>query len=203
MYVPKHFQFEDYTEQLAFMKEYSFATIISIKNNIPIATQLPFQIKEHADKLFLSSHFAVANEQAHCIVENRSLVIFSEPHAYISPMHYDKEESVPTWDYIAVHAYGIARIINNEQEKIEVLEQMIKSYDSGYLNQWQGLSDRFKKGMMQGIVAFELEVTDLQGQKKISQNKTAAERERIAAYLEKGDNPGEKSIAKSIRHLLS
>ncbi|WP_418359558.1 FMN-binding negative transcriptional regulator [Sphingobacterium detergens] len=201
MYVPKHFQFKEYTEQVAFMKQYSFATIVSIKDNIPIATQLPFQINEHADKLFLSSHFAVANEQAKYIVENTSLVIFSEPHAYISPMHYDKEESVPTWDYMAVHAYGTARIINNEDEKIEVLEQMIKTYDSAYLNQWRGLSDCFKKGMMRGIVAFELEVTDLQGQKKISQNKTAVERERIATYLEKGDNPIEKSIAASIRQL--
>jgi len=201
MYVPKHFQFEDYTEQIAFMKQYSFATIVSIKDHIPIATQLPFQINEHADKLFLSSHFAVANEQAKYIVENTSLVIFSEPHAYISPVHYDKEESVPTWDYIAVHAYGTARIINNEDEKIEVLEQMIKTYDSAYLDQWRGLSDRFKKGMLRGIVAFELEVTDLQGQKKISQNKTAVERERIATYLEKGDNPIEKSIAASIRQL--
>ncbi|WP_257088051.1 FMN-binding negative transcriptional regulator [Sphingobacterium sp. E70] len=52
MYVPKHFQFEEYTEQITFMKQYSFATIVSIKDNIPIATQLPFQIKEHADKLF-------------------------------------------------------------------------------------------------------------------------------------------------------
>jgi len=201
MYVPKHFQFEDYTEQIAFMKQYSFATIVSIKDHIPIATQLPFQINEHADKLFLSSHFAVANEQAKYIVENTSLVIFSEPHAYISPVHYDKEESVPTWDYIAVHAYGTARIINNEDEKIEVLEQMIKTYDSAYLDQWRELSDRFKKGMLRGIVAFELEVTDLQGQKKISQNKTAVERERIATYLEKGDNPIEKSIAASIRQL--
>ncbi|MNT15551.1 hypothetical protein D3C72_1506090 [compost metagenome] len=78
---------------------------------------------------------------------------------------------------------------------------MIKTYDIAYLNQWRGLSDRFKKGMMRGIVAFELEVTDLQGQKKISQNKTAVERERIATYLEKGDNPIEKSIAASIRQL--
>lgn len=203
MYVPKHFQFEDYTEQVEFMKEYSFATIVSIKNNIPIATQLPFQINEHADKLFLSSHFAVANEQASGIADSASLVIFSEPHAYISPMHYDKEESVPTWDYIAVHAYGTARIIDNEDEKTEVLEQMIKSYDSDYLTQWQGLSERFKKGMMRGIVAFELEVTDLQGQKKTSQNKAPGERERIATHLEKGGNSVEKSIAKSIRNLQS
>ena len=201
MYVPKHFQFEDYTEQLAFMKQYSFATIVSIKDNIPIATQLPFQINEHAGKLFLSAHFAAANEQAKYIVENTSLVIFSEPHAYISPVHYDKQESVPTWDYIAVHAYGIARIITEEDAKVTALEQMIKTYDSAYLNQWRGLSDRFKKGMIRGIIAFELEVTDLQGQKKISQNKTAVERERIATYLEKGDNLIEKSIATSIRKL--
>ncbi|CAM3748141.1 FMN-binding negative transcriptional regulator [Sphingobacterium prati] len=201
MYVPKHFQFEDYKEQVAFMKQYSFATIVSIKDDRPIATQLPFEINEQANKLFLTSHFAIANEQTNYIEANTSLVIFSEPHAYISPIHYDKAESVPTWDYIAVHAYGTAKIITEEEAKLNALEQMIRTYDNDYLTQWQGLSDRFKKGMMRGIVAFELEVTTIQGQKKISQNKTASERERIAAYLENGDNQVEKSIAESIRNL--
>ncbi|MDR2271120.1 MAG: FMN-binding negative transcriptional regulator [Sphingobacterium sp.] len=201
MYVPKHFQFENYVEQIAFMRQYSFATIVSIKNNIPIATQLPFHINQQADKLSLSSHFAVANEQVKYIVENTSLVIFSEPHAYISPIHYDAKESVPTWDYIAVHAYGTANIITEEDAKENILKQMIRTYDNDYLKQWQGLSDRFKRGMMRGIVAFDLEVTAIQGQKKISQNKTAAERERIATYLEKSESQVEKSIAESIKNL--
>ena len=201
MYTPNHFEFKDNAGKIAFMKQYSFATIITVKYNFPIATQLPFFIDNSSDKLILSSHFAVANEQSRYIEANTSLVIFTEPHAYISPVHYDKGESVPTWDYIAVHAYGKAKIIEDEVAKITALEQMIRFYEKDYLHQWESLSDKFKKGMMRGIVAFELEVTDLQGQKKLSQNKTEAERKRIVEYLEKSENTTEKEIADYIKKL--
>src|SRR5690606_19641905 len=114
---------------------------------------------DSSDKLILSSHFAIANEQAKYIEANTSLIIFTEPHAYISPVHYDKQESVPTWDYIAVHAYGKAKIAEDEITKIKALEQMIRFYEKDYLQQWESLSYKFKKGMMRGIVAFEIEVT--------------------------------------------
>lgn len=201
MYVPNQFQFKDEAEKIAFMKQYSFATIITNKEHLPIATQLPFYIEEQPDKLILTSHFALANEQAKYIEETTSLVLFTEPHAYISPAHYDKQESVPTWDYISVHAYGKAKILKDENSKIKVLEQMIGFYDENYLAQWNNLSDKFKKGMMRGIVAFELEVSDLQGQKKLSQNKTEAERHRIVEHLEKGNNTVEKDLATFIQKL--
>lgn len=201
MYIPNHFQFKDDAEKIAFMKLYSFATIITVKDDIPIATQLPFFIDDSSDRLVVSSHFAIANEQAKCIAANTSLVIFTEPHAYISPVHYDKRESVPTWNYIAVHAYGKAKILEDENSKIKVLEQMITFYDQNYLEQWNSLSDRFKKGMMSGIVAFELEVTSLQGQKKLSQNKTETERQRIITHLEKSENTAEKDIAAHIKNV--
>jgi transcriptional regulator len=201
MYIPNQFQFKDEMEKIAFMKQYSFATIITVRDHIPIATQLPFFIDDSSDKLVLSSHFALANKQAECIEGNTSLVIFAEPHAYISPLHYDKQESVPTWDYIVVHAYGKAKILEDEQGKIKVLEQMINFYEPNYLEQWTRLSDKFKKGMIKGIVAFELEVTELQGQMKLSQNKTEAERQRIIEHLEKSENTVEKDIATYIRSL--
>lgn len=201
MYTPNHFQFKDNAEKIAFMKQYSFATIITVKNNLPIATQLPFFIDNSSDKLILSSHFAAANEHSKYIEANTSLVIFTEPHAYISPAHYDKRESVPTWDYIAVHAYGKAKVIVEEAAKIKALEQMIKFYEKGYLHQWDSLPDKFKKGMMRGIVAFELEITDLQGQKKLSQNKTEIERKRIVEHLGKSENTTEKDIADYIKKL--
>jgi transcriptional regulator len=201
MYISNHFQFKGDAEKIAFMKQYSFATIITIKENIPIATQLPFYIEDSSDKLVLSSHFALTNEQAKYIEANASLVIFTEPHAYISPVHYDKWESVPTWNYIAVHAYGKAKILEDKNSKIKVLEQMIKFYDQNYLEQWNSLSDRFKNGMMSGIVAFELEVTDLQGQQKLSQNKTETERQRIIKHLEKSENTVERDTAAYIKNV--
>lgn len=201
MYVPNQFQFKNEAEKIAFMKQYSFATIITNKEQIPIATQLPFYINDSSDQLVLTSHFALANEQAKYIEANTSLVLFTEPHAYISPLHYDKAESVPTWDYISVHAYGKAKILEEESSKIKVLEEMIRFYDQNYLAQWDRLSDKFKKGMMKGIVAFEIEVTDLQGQKKLSQNKTQPERDRIIKHLEESENTAEKDLATYIRKL--
>lgn len=199
MFIPNMFKIESEAEKIAFMKQYSFAMIITTNNNVPLATQLPFVIAEKQGKLILSGHFASANEQAKYIEENTSLVIFTEPHAYISPVHYDKRESVPTWDYIAVHAYGKAKIVTDEDSKFKALEQMIMVYEHGYLEQWNSLSDKFKKGMIKGIVAFELEVSDLQGQKKLSQNKSEAERQRIIHQLEKSDNSEEKDLAKYIK----
>jgi transcriptional regulator len=195
MNTPNHFQFKDDAEKIAFMKQYSFATIITVKDNLPIATQLPFFIDNSSGKLLLGSHFAVANEQSRYIEADTSLVIFTEPHAYISPVHYDKRESVPTWDYMAVHAYGKAKIIEDETAKIIALEQMIRFYEKDYLHQWESLSDKFKRGMM----AFELEVTDLKGQKKLSQNN----RSREKAYCRTASLPACFSISQCFHDLYN
>ncbi|QIL38239.1 FMN-binding negative transcriptional regulator [Pedobacter sp. HDW13] len=204
MFVPNGYQFESEAEKIAFMQRYSFATIITNNDQqIPLATQLPFVIDQHSGKLILSAHFSIANEQAKYIEQHTSLIIFTEPHAYISPTHYTKHESVPTWDYIAVHAYGKASLITDEALKLKALEQMINFYEKGYLAQWNSLTDTFKSRMIKGIVAFELEVTDLQGQKKLSQNKSQAERESIIAHLEKSNNTVEHDLAGYIQKTLN
>jgi transcriptional regulator len=184
MYIPAHFRFENGAELIAFMKQYSFATMVSVQEGRPVATHIPVVVDDSGERLVLSAHLAAANEQAKHICPGESLIIFSGPHAYISPSSYDKTESVPTWNYIAVHAYGTARIIADEVAKQRLLEKMITTYEPQYLEQWNDLSPKFRTGMMRGIVAFELEVTTLQGQKKLSQNKTDAERARIIDKLD-------------------
>ena len=199
MHVPSMFSFNDNEGKFAFMKKYSFATIVTNKNNIPIATQLPFVIKENSGKIILRAHFGIANEQVKYIEDNVSLIIFAEPHAYISPSHYDKVESVPTWDYIAVHAYGKAKILQSEVEKVEAIREMIEFYEKDYRKQWESLPEKFKNGMLKGIVAFEIEVTDLQGQQKLSQNKTKVEIGRITEHLENSELGVEKDLASYIK----
>ena len=199
MYTPAAFRFEHASDMITFMKQYSFATIITVKDGLPIATHLPFQVIEQEGKVLLRSHFAVANEQAAAIASAPSLVIFSEPHAYISPAEYDKRESVPTWNYMAVHAYGTATIIREEKQVLSLLEEMIREVEPSYLEQWNGLSDKYRSGMMKGIVAFEIPVTDLQGKKKLSQNKSAAERDRIINRLESEGDAAAKQLAQHMR----
>ena len=201
MYIPHAFKFESRPEQVAFMQRYSFAAMITAVEGVPLATQLPFVVAERDGALVLSAHFAAANKQAQHIEEQTSLVIFSEPHAYVSPSHYDKRESVPTWDYIAVHAYGKAKIIRDPMAKSKAVEQLIAYYEPTYDATWRALPERYRTGMLQGIVAFELEVTGLQAQQKLSQDKTAAERERIIAQFEQG-TATEAGLAPYIRATL-
>lgn len=201
MYIPSFNSFTDRQEAINFMERYSFATIVTDVNGIPEATHLPFLVKQENDKLFLLSHFAKANPQSAQVFDKMSLVIFTEPHAYISPKHYEKEENVPTWNYIAVHAYGKARIIEDEDKKAELLKHTIEYYDTGYLQQWEKLSDHFKSKMMKGIVAFEIEVTDLQAKKKLSQNRTEKEKENIIHSLEQSIDTNEREIAEYMKKL--
>src|SRR5689334_19249356 len=104
MYIPKYYKIEDVKEMVDFMKIYNFATIITSENDIPLATHLPFVIETREDKIVLVSHFAKANKQFENIERKNTLVIFTEPHAYISPSHYEKDLNVPTWNYVSIHA---------------------------------------------------------------------------------------------------
>src|SRR4051812_31118567 len=88
MYTPKHFLITDTQEAVSFMQRYSFATIVTVNNGVPSATHLPFVVSQQGDQIVLTSHFAKANPQSTEILNGRPLVIFAEPHAYISPKHY-------------------------------------------------------------------------------------------------------------------
>ena len=201
MYIPSFNKFEDRQEAIAFMQRYSFATIVSVKDGLPVATHLPFLVKQVDDKVILSSHFAKANPQSADIINTKALVIFTEPHAYISPKLYEKEESVPTWNYLAVHAYGKCELLDGEENKATLLKETIKYYDADYLKQWDSLPDKYKQNMMKGIVAFEIVVDDLQAKAKLSQNRTEKERENIIGALDAAENTPEKEIAEYMKSL--
>jgi transcriptional regulator len=195
MYIPKLYNIEEVAEAVAFMQQYSFATIVTAKDNMPVATHLPFVITQQNDTVFLRSHFARANEQWMHIGHQPILVIFSEPHAYISPAHYEKELNVPTWNYLAVHAYGRGTLLDDTAQAYALLETTINTYEPAYQAQWNNLPQDFKLKMIKGIAAFEIEVTDLQGKKKLSQNKTATEQQRIIDQLSASNNTQEQDIA--------
>jgi transcriptional regulator len=195
MYTPKYFQLTDHQEAITFMQKYSFATIVTMLNGVPEATHLPFLVEQRDEELVLVSHFAKANPQALAVFNETSLVIFTEPHAYISPANYEKEQNVPTWNYLSVHAYGKATLIDDKAQVADLLEKMISFYEADYKNQWDKLPDDYKFKMMNGITAFEIVVTDLQAKKKLSQNRTEIERENIITSLSNSPDKNEREIA--------
>jgi transcriptional regulator len=195
VYTPKHFQLSDHQEAISFMQKYSFATIVTMLNGVPEATHLPFLVEQRGEELILVSHFAKVNPQAAAVFNETSLVIFTEPHAYISPSNYEKEQNVPTWNYLSVHAYGKAILIDDKTQVADLLEKMIRFYEADYKNQWDKLPNDYKFKMMNGITAFEIVVTDLQAKKKLSQNRTEVERANIITSLSNSPDKNEQEIA--------
>ncbi len=178
MYVPAHFKNENQTDLLEFVRAHSFGLLVSAGAEFPSITHLPFTIEEE-NGFVLSSHFAAANPQAKELnTGDKVTVVFSGPHAYVSPSMYDAKESVPTWNYIAVHAHGTYRLCT-EQEKETVLRKMIAAYEPAYEKQYDNLPPKYLDGMKNGIVAFVVEDVRLQGKYKLSQNKNVSERDRI------------------------
>ena len=201
MYIPKFNTFPDKNEVISFVRKYSFGTIITAVNNLPLATHLPFLIKEIDGEVVISSHFAKANPQELDLAGNTNLVIFTEPHGYISPKNYPKEAEVPTWNYIAVHAYGKARLLETEEENLRLLEHTINTYEAEYFKQWDKLPYEFKSKMIKGILGFEIVVTDLQAKSKLSQNRSEIEKENIIHSLSASSFESEREIAKYMADL--
>jgi transcriptional regulator len=199
MYIPKHFLNTNDDDVIAFIKQYSFATIVSSKNGRPVATHLPFVVGKEDGVLNLKSHFAKANPQSDIIDGQEALIIFSEPHAYISPKHYEKEQSVPTWNYISVHVYGLCRVMDDLDLKSQLIDETIFSFEEAFREQWKRQPREFVEKMLRGIVAFEVEVTEMQAKFKLSQNRSQTERESIIRELSNSDNPVQSQIAEYMK----
>lgn len=183
MYIPPHFVNPDRGEALAFMKRFPFALLVSNGENGPVSTHLPFIFHESEGRLVLTSHLAAENEQAALLEKSPVLVVFSAPHAYISPTLYDRRENVPTWNYVAVHCRGNARILDGNAAKTDVLERMITVFEPAYIEQWKGLSAKYKTGLLGELTAFEIDVTKTEACSKLNQNKSSTEQARIADAL--------------------
>jgi transcriptional regulator len=201
MYIPKFFAETDKEKLVEFMCEFNFATLISAENDVPFATHLPFIIEHRNEKIYLLAHLAKANPHWQQFENKQVLVVFTEPHAYISPLHYEKIENVPTWNYIAVHAYGHIKMFSQE-ENLALLEKQVEAFDKIYFEtNWQQISDEYKTNLAKGVVAFEIEVRDLQGKKKLNQNKTGKDAQNVIEALEKSDIENEKLIAKYMKEV--
>lgn len=192
MYTPSFFAETDTAELLAFMREHNFAVLITHENGRAEGSHLPFIIEQRENDIILSAHMARANQQWKQFKDADVLVIFSGPHAYISPLLYKEKQNVPTWNYVAVHAYGKAKII---EDNVALLEKQIEAYDPAYFNgNWQEIPLEYKTNLAKGIVAFEITVTNLQGKKKLNQNKPGEDAHRVIEAFEHG-SVGEQEIA--------
>jgi len=200
VYIPEFNRVEDPALALGFMKSNPFAILISSTPQGPFATHLPLISRQTAGRVILRGHVAKANEHWQILErEQESLVIFHGPHAYVSPSLYDTRESVPTWNYAAVHVYGQGRILTDEAGAIQVLEELIAQFDESYAAQWQSLSTDYRSRMLRHIVAFEITASRIEAKFKLSQNRTRREQENVIQALARSQDSAVAGIARLMR----
>lgn len=198
MYRPKYFVNNEIEFHLEFMRQYPFAMLVTSDNNKPWVTHIPFVIEYNEQKIELYSHISLANSQKRHLDGREILVVFREPHAYISPKYYKEVNNVPTWNYLAVHAYGVAEVYSQKDELIKLQEKMILNFEPEYMQQWKALPESYKAGLLNGIVGFKIKVSEVLGKEKLSQDKSPENQRNIANKLIQSEDVLAKEISKRI-----
>ncbi|MCL6526303.1 MAG: FMN-binding negative transcriptional regulator [Thermaceae bacterium] len=199
MYLPQHFSVTDRAALFDLMRRFSFATLVSVHQGRPFATHMPFVADEQRN--LLSSHIARANPQWTSFGQNEEvLVIFQGHHSFVSPTWYAQHPSVPTWNYLTVHAYGKPRIVDEPEAVQTLLRALVVQYEQTWT--LEELPERYLQGMLKGLVAFEVEIGRLEGKFKLSQNRSKEDRQRVIAALEQSPNPTDRALAAAMRSTL-
>jgi len=200
MYIPKHFQITDTAWCHALMRAQSFAAMITADDaGVPFATHLPILVDPARGPLgTLRGHVARANPHWRYLSAGRpTLVIFAGAHAYVSPSWYATHPSVPTWNYVAVHATGTGALVEDPEPVKTLLADLVRTYESSGPTAWslEGLPADYLAGMQRGIVAFEIPIERLEGKAKLSQNRDAVDQTRTREALAAADDPLARAVA--------
>jgi transcriptional regulator len=200
MYIPEHFRVHHHEDAIAFMRANPFAILISTTDSAPFATHLPLFVRTEAEKVFLRGHVAKANLHWRYLEEQpRCLTIFHGAHSYISPTNYSARESVPTWNYGAVHLYGSARVFSSPEELLGILHDLIGTFEPAYASQWATLDEVYRERMLRQIVGFEIEVTKMESKFKLSQNRSREDQASVIASLAKAEDTIVSGVSRLMR----
>lgn len=196
MYIPNLYKNENQEEILQFLKEHSFGILINQTDGKLWATHIPieFEVTKNGNQI-LYGHLSKENPQWKSFTSDaKILAIFSGPHHYISSSWYEKE-NVPTWNYIAVHVYGTIKIVEGAAV-IESLKKLVDKYEATSKNpvRVENLSEKTMR-QTEGIVAFEIEISEIQAVKKMSQNRNEKDYHNIISELENSENAGAHEVA--------
>jgi transcriptional regulator len=195
VYQPPQFKAKDEAHALALMQAHPFANLISLDDEgFPFVTHIPLHLTQQNGQHVLLGHCAKPNPHWRFLqARPQALVTFMGPQAYMSPKVYPDPTRVPTWNYLAVHAKVEATLLEERQAKDHLLKQLIGDHEPPYADQWRGLGDDYQHKMLNGIVAFELRITELQCKLKLNQHRPESHAAMYAAYAQ--GTSDEKALA--------
>jgi transcriptional regulator len=203
VYIPPHFK-EDRVDVLhEAIHSAGPATLVSMTAEGLFASHAPLMLDpEPAPYGTLIGHLATANP--HVGMADRAvqtLVIFHGPHGYITPSYYAAKKEhgkvVPTWNYVAIHAYGTLETFDDPARLLEVVTRLTDRHEMPRAAPW-AVSDApgdFVQGMLRGIVGIRLPIARLEGKVKMSQNRPAADQSGVIEGLR---HDGQKDLAEAI-----
>ncbi len=196
MYLPPAHAVTDTAKLHGFIRRHSFATFITSGPTGLFASHLPLLLDpEVKPSGCLLGHMARANSQWRD-VRGEALAVFSGPHTYISPSWYEEEETVPTWNYAVVHAYGTFQTVEDRESVLEILRRSVQTYEGPRPEPWTFNEKAPHVDRMLGaIVGFRIAITRLEGKWKLSQNHSDDRRERVIRALESREDDDAKTIA--------
>jgi transcriptional regulator len=201
MFIPKTNRIEASDEIWRFIDANSFSLLLSQRDGRVSGTHLPILSGTHPDGTrYLHGHLARANPQwRDWQPDDEMLVVFTGPHAYISSSWYD-HINVPTWNYIAVHVYGRLRIIEGDELYASV-KSLTDKYEakSGRPVTMEGLPAELVERELKAVVGFAIEITEIQGKQKLSQNRDDANHATIIRELEDRNELFDVDIANEMR----
>ena len=198
MYSPEHFKETNPERISALIKGNPLGMLITAPDGEPFVSHLPFILESSAGSQGkLLGHMARANPQwQHFVEGSKVLVVFQGPHAYVSPSWYSSP-GVPTWNYAVVHLRGIPRLIEGESELEALVEQITHVHESHMPNPWRpNLTGERRSKLLNMIVGFEIELTDIQGKFKLSQNRPLEDQRSVVDKLSQSSNQTEAAVAK-------
>ena len=199
MYIPKLYREEDKAKILEFIRQNDFAVLVTYDGEKPVASHLLMEVIEDGDTVFINGHMSKANPHWKTFERNPEvLVIFHGAHTYISPTWYN-HVNVPTWNYQSVHVYGKPRIITDHNEAYALLKRLVDRYESNGHYKLETLPQDFVEKEIKGIMTFQIEVTRIEANYKLSQNRKDEDHANIITQLEERTDDLSHKVAEAMR----
>jgi transcriptional regulator len=184
MYIPAHFAQPDREALFDLIEAHAFGLLVSGSGPEMVASHIPFLLdRDRGEQGTLLCHLAAANNQLAALDGQDVLCIFQGPHGYVSPNWYAKKPAVPTWNYMAVHAYGRVRVSRDAAALRSIVDRLSKIYEGPGGWQLDDEPESFFNGLVRGIVAVEIPIAKLEGKYKLSQNRPLADIDGVIANL--------------------
>ncbi|AZO53617.1 MULTISPECIES: FMN-binding negative transcriptional regulator [unclassified Mesorhizobium] len=203
MYTPPAFRDDDRDSLMATIRAARLANLVTATADGPLATPLPLFLDEtEGEHGVIHGHLARANPQWRVPAIGDGLAVFMGPDAYVTPSWYaTKQETgkvVPTWNYAAVHAYGPVEFFDDADRLLEVVTRLTNLHEGARDAPRWAVSDAppdFIQSQLRGIVGLRMPVVRLEGKRKMSQNRNAADRAGVAAGLAASERPSDREVS--------